>query len=122
MVFGVTLVRFLLAALACALLLAGLSFLINELWLGAEHELYPFFRSDDDLRVTPGLGVTTFVWSLAVTAGYPWLGVRLNRLRLLRALSRATLTISSSSSSSSSLAARCSTTCSRLPSAAGCSP
>jgi hypothetical protein len=53
------------------------SFLINHVWLGPEHEVYSFLRPDDDPRVTPGLGLSTLLWSALITAGYQFFGPRI---------------------------------------------
>lgn len=77
MLFGIPLWRFLLAVLSFFILFVGSSFLINELWLGPEHEMYAFLRSDEDVRITPGLGMSALLWSGLVTWSYYFFGPRI---------------------------------------------
>lgn len=74
---GLSVWRFVLAVLAFAVLFAGLSFVINEVWLGEQHEVYAFLRPHDDPRITPGLGITTLLWSTMVTWSYHFFGARI---------------------------------------------
>jgi hypothetical protein len=77
MIFGVSVGRFVAAALAFFVLFVGSSFLINGVWLGPEHEMYAFLRSDDDVRITPGLGISALLWSGLITVGYLFFGARI---------------------------------------------
>jgi hypothetical protein len=63
-------VRVALASLVFAVQFVVFSLLINEVWLGEAHEVYTFFRPDDDPRVNPGLGITTLAWSVLISIGY----------------------------------------------------
>lgn len=66
--------RILLSGLGCALVLASFSYLINELVLGKAHDAYDFFRSEEDLRINPGLGLTSLLWGVLFAVGYSLFG------------------------------------------------
>lgn len=66
-----------LPGVAVSVLMAGLSFVINEVILGAEHEKYTFFRPDSHPLVFPGLIVTSLFWGQALAIGYRVMGRRL---------------------------------------------
>jgi|SRR5690606_20142613 len=70
--------RIAVAVVVFALQFGGLSFVINELWLGPEHEVYTFWRPEDDFRLVPGLGITTLLWSATIVLSYQFFGERLN--------------------------------------------
>lgn len=54
-----------------------MSFAINEVILGAVHERHAFFRNDDDILLTPGLGVTSLLWGILFSQGYAIFGLAL---------------------------------------------
>jgi hypothetical protein len=80
-----TMVKISSGALVFTIVLISLSFLINALWLGNIHDRHPFFRPVTDIRVTPGLALTTLLWGIMLNLGYRltsgWIKVRKPFLR-----------------------------------------
>jgi len=67
-------IKVILSSLVFTVLLTILSFVINILILGEAHEKYDFLRPDDDLRIKPGLFITSFIWSILISLSYTYFG------------------------------------------------
>jgi hypothetical protein len=62
--------RVVLAGVLAGAALALLSFLVNDVALGAEHGRHTFFRPHDHALVVPGLPITSLAWGLLLALAY----------------------------------------------------